>query len=153
MENTNNDWQNKSFTEKAIPMLRVHAGEYIGSSAQQMRLLGHVFAKAGHLLPEKLGGPAAGKALAYLCDQSGKGLGFVADKVRGGYKIEGLPKAAQLLPSMWKFMGDKSEQAMNFLTGERIDEGLSTYAKIADALKKLKPDLNLPVLAPSPAMA
>jgi hypothetical protein len=153
MENTDNDWQNKSFMGKAVPLLRVHAAEYFGSNGQQMRLLGHVFDKAGHLLPEKLGGPAVGKALAYLCEQSGKGLNFVADKIRGGYQIEGLPKAAQYLPSMWKFVGDKSEQAMEFLTGERINDGLSTYAKIADALKTLKPDWKLPVLVPNPAIA
>jgi hypothetical protein len=153
MENAQNEWQNKSFKEKAIPMLRVHAGEYIGSGGQQMRLLGHVFDKAGHLLPEKLGGPAVGKALAYLCDQSGKGLNFVANKVRGGYKIEGLPKAAQYLPSMWKAVGDYSEKAMNFLTPERINDALSTYGDVAGALKKIKPDLNLPVLTPAMAMA
>ena len=153
MENTDKDWQNKSFREKAVPLLRVHAGEYVGSSGQQMLLLGHVFAKAGHLLPEKLGGPAVGKALAYLCDQSGKGLNFVAEKIRGGYKIEGLPRAAQFLPSMWKAIGDYSEKAMNFLTPERINEALSTYGDVAGALKKIKPDLNLPVLTPAMGMA
>src|SRR5262245_55681316 len=107
MENSNNNWQNKSLVQKAVPLLRVHAGEYFGSGGQQMLLLGHVFSKAGHLLPEKVGGPAVGKALAYLCEQSGKGLNFVAEKIRGGYQIEGLPKAAQYLPRMWKFMGDK----------------------------------------------
>lgn len=153
MENSENDWQNRSLSQKAIPLLRVHAGEYFGSGGQQMRLLGHVFAKAGHLLPEKVGGPAVGQALAYLCDQSGKGLNFVAEKIRGGYQIEGLPKAAQYLPRMWKAIGNTSERVMNFLTPERINETLVTYGNVASALKTLKPDLNLPVLSPAPAVA
>ena len=39
-DETENDWQDRTFMEKAVPVFRVHAGEYVCSAASQTKLLG-----------------------------------------------------------------------------------------------------------------
>ena len=148
-DETENDWQDRTFMERAVPIFRVHAGEYMGSAALQTKLLGHVFDKAGFLIPKV--GPVVGKALGVLCEHAGNGLEWTANKIRGGYEIEGLPNALQYLPSMWRKVGEGSQWLADFLTPENIGKGLETYGSISGALKTIKPDLKLPVFAPVPA--
>jgi hypothetical protein len=143
------NWEDMSFMQKVVPAARIHAAEYVSATAQETRLLGHVFRQAGHLIPKI--GPVLGKALATLCDESGNGLAWAAEKIRGGYKIEGLPKAMQYLPRMWRAIGAGSEKAMNFLTPEHIDGAVRTYGRVSDALKIVAPKLKLPVLGPAAA--
>lgn len=148
-EETGNDWQNMSFLQKMVPVFRVHAGEYIGSMASQTKLLGQVFDKAGFLIPKV--GPVVGKAVGVLCEHAGNGLELAAKKIRGGYEIQGLPKAMQFLPSMWRKVGEGSQWLTNLVTPENIGKGLETYGSISGALKTIKPDLKLPVFAPAAA--
>jgi len=140
------NWEDMSFMQKVVPAIRIHAAEYMSANAQETRLLGHIFRQAGHLIPKV--GPVLGKALGTLCDESGKGLAWAAEKIRGGYEIEGLPKAMQYLPRMWRAIGNGSEKAINFLTPEHIDSAVQTYGRISEALKTVAPKIRLPVLAP-----
>jgi hypothetical protein len=148
-EETENDWQDRTFIKKAVPVFRVHAGEYVGSAASQTKLLGQVFDKAGFLIPKV--GPVVGKAVGVLCEHAGNGLEWAANKIRGGYEIQGLPHAMQYLPSMWRKVGEGSQWLANLITPENIGKGLETYGTVSGALRTIKPDLRLPVFAPAAA--
>jgi len=143
------DWADRTFMEKAVPALRVHLAEYIASGAQQTRLVGQVFDKAGYLIPKV--GPVLGKAIGVLCEHAGKGLAWSADKVRGGYEIEGLPQAMQFLPSMWRRIGNFSERAVEYLTPGNIEDAVATYNRVSGAWSTVAPKYKLPALAPAVA--
>jgi hypothetical protein len=138
--------QKKSLLSGVFAGARVYAAEFIGAMGHETRTAGIILDKFGGLIPEV--GPIAGKALGRLCNHASDGLGSLTDKVRGGYQIEDLPRAAQFLPRWYRMIGTGLSKLNAYATPDAIDTLVGKYESVRDDIIKVAPKAKLPTLKP-----